>query len=470
MSTHTLMPLMMPRSSVPKIARARKGPMRAPSPRAAYRMPIPRSPALNTSRPNTASIRITPVPTPNIVFEMSRAAIRRFCPANCRTSLKAWTRPPVAAALVRPVVVSRLLERPSDADDEEAAQREAGRVQGECGVTAQGHGDQAAECRAQREDHAPRRAEEDVCLAKAPQARRCSAARRICRLEERGSERHQRDRHEADPESVGRLHQEQRQGHRYAEEVGTDHQEPAVEAVRHHARDGRCQGEAAGLQNDDERRCRRRICEVEYQPEERDGREPIAREADQLGRVEAPEGRVLPEQPEIGGQPSKHGRDRLGQCGCGPSGLQQSLRCLLSSNSSALPGPSPGCSSCSRRSAPGSLIDCGMFQGAPGDRMRNFVPFSFDPSSLDALLLTHAHLDHCGLIPRLVISGFGGPIYATSGTAELAAFVLLDSGRLQQEFAKREMRWERAPSRRGRGGRRRRAVAVRIGAATRDRQ
>ena len=89
------------------------------------------------------------------------------------------------------------------------------------------------------------------------------------------------------------------------------------------------------------------------------------------------------------------------------------------------------------------VIDCGMFQGAPGDRMRNFVPFSFDPSSLDALLLTHAHLDHCGLIPRLVISGFGGPIYATSGTAELAALVLLDSGRLQQEFAKREMRWER---------------------------
>jgi len=89
------------------------------------------------------------------------------------------------------------------------------------------------------------------------------------------------------------------------------------------------------------------------------------------------------------------------------------------------------------------LIDCGIFQGTPADRMRNLVPFAFDPSGVDALLLTHAHLDHCGLIPRLVNSGFKGPMYATSGTIELAALVLLDSGRLQQEFAKREMRWER---------------------------
>src|SRR5262245_7216433 len=89
------------------------------------------------------------------------------------------------------------------------------------------------------------------------------------------------------------------------------------------------------------------------------------------------------------------------------------------------------------------LIDCGIFQGTPDDRMRNYVSFGFDPAGLDALLLTHAHLDHCGLIPRLVNSGFKGPMYATSGTIELAALVLLDSGRLQQEFAKREMRWER---------------------------
>src|SRR3954453_5824402 len=89
------------------------------------------------------------------------------------------------------------------------------------------------------------------------------------------------------------------------------------------------------------------------------------------------------------------------------------------------------------------LIDCGMFQGPPEERIRNQVPFGYEPAEVDAMLLTHAHLDHCGQIPRLVKSGFRGPIYATAGTVELAALVLLDSGKLQQEFAKREMRWER---------------------------
>jgi Cft2 family RNA processing exonuclease len=89
------------------------------------------------------------------------------------------------------------------------------------------------------------------------------------------------------------------------------------------------------------------------------------------------------------------------------------------------------------------LIDCGMFQGTPEERIRNQVPFAYEPGELDAMLLTHAHLDHCGQIPRLVKAGFHGPIYATAGTTELAALVLLDSGKLQQEFAKRETRWER---------------------------
>jgi metallo-beta-lactamase family protein len=89
------------------------------------------------------------------------------------------------------------------------------------------------------------------------------------------------------------------------------------------------------------------------------------------------------------------------------------------------------------------LIDCGMFQGTPEERIRNNVPFAYEPEQVDAMLLTHAHLDHCGQIPRLVKAGFRGPIYATAGTIELAALVLLDSGKLQQEFAKREMRWER---------------------------
>ena len=89
------------------------------------------------------------------------------------------------------------------------------------------------------------------------------------------------------------------------------------------------------------------------------------------------------------------------------------------------------------------LIDCGMFQGTPEERIRNQVPFAYDPADVDAMLLTHAHLDHCGQIPRLVKAGYRGPIYATAGTIELAALVLLDSGKLQEEFAKRDMRWER---------------------------
>ncbi|MBI3522869.1 MAG: MBL fold metallo-hydrolase [Chloroflexi bacterium] len=94
------------------------------------------------------------------------------------------------------------------------------------------------------------------------------------------------------------------------------------------------------------------------------------------------------------------------------------------------------------------LIDCGMFQGNPHDVARNRVPFAYDPATLDALLLTHAHLDHCGLIPHLVAEGFKGPIYATRGTVELATLVLLDSGKLQEEFSQRHDRFvKRHPDR-----------------------
>jgi metallo-beta-lactamase family protein len=89
------------------------------------------------------------------------------------------------------------------------------------------------------------------------------------------------------------------------------------------------------------------------------------------------------------------------------------------------------------------VIDCGLFQGPPAERVRNLVPLGYDPSTIDAMLLTHAHLDHCGLIPHVVKAGYRGPIYATAGTIELAALVLLDSGRLQEQFTKREMRWEK---------------------------
>lgn len=88
------------------------------------------------------------------------------------------------------------------------------------------------------------------------------------------------------------------------------------------------------------------------------------------------------------------------------------------------------------------LIDCGMFQGSPNESIRNRIPLGFDPSSLDAILITHAHLDHCGLLPIAVREGYSGPIHVTSATAELATLVLLDSGRLHEEFAKRESRWE----------------------------
>ncbi len=89
------------------------------------------------------------------------------------------------------------------------------------------------------------------------------------------------------------------------------------------------------------------------------------------------------------------------------------------------------------------LIDCGMFQGSPNEVIRNRVPLGFEPSELDAILITHAHLDHCGLLPVVVREGFDGPIYLTTASAELVEIVLLDSGRLQEEFAKRHSRWER---------------------------
>ena len=87
------------------------------------------------------------------------------------------------------------------------------------------------------------------------------------------------------------------------------------------------------------------------------------------------------------------------------------------------------------------VIDCGMFQGSPHDVLRNRVPFAYDPKAIDALLLTHAHLDHCGLIPHVSALGFRGPVYATRGTVELTRLVLLDSAKLQEEFAAKHQRF-----------------------------
>ncbi|MEX2184116.1 MAG: MBL fold metallo-hydrolase RNA specificity domain-containing protein [Chloroflexota bacterium] len=89
------------------------------------------------------------------------------------------------------------------------------------------------------------------------------------------------------------------------------------------------------------------------------------------------------------------------------------------------------------------LVDCGMFQGSPNESVRNRIPFGFDPQGLDAVVLTHAHLDHCGRLPLLVKAGYRGPVHATAGTVELATLILLDSGHLHEEFAKRDARKER---------------------------
>lgn len=79
------------------------------------------------------------------------------------------------------------------------------------------------------------------------------------------------------------------------------------------------------------------------------------------------------------------------------------------------------------------LVDCGLFQGPREIRSRNWEPFPVDPASIDAVVLTHAHLDHCGYLPALVRDGFSGPVFATPNTAALAQIVLRDSAKLQEE-------------------------------------
>ena len=82
------------------------------------------------------------------------------------------------------------------------------------------------------------------------------------------------------------------------------------------------------------------------------------------------------------------------------------------------------------------MVDCGMFQGLKELRLKNWNPLPIDPAEVDAVLLTHAHLDHCGYLPKLVKDGFRGKIYTTEFTAKLAEVILLDSARIQTEDAK----------------------------------
>jgi metallo-beta-lactamase family protein len=82
------------------------------------------------------------------------------------------------------------------------------------------------------------------------------------------------------------------------------------------------------------------------------------------------------------------------------------------------------------------LIDCGLFQGLKELRVRNWTEFPVAPDSLDAVILTHAHLDHVGYLPRLVMQGYRGRVFCTGGTADLCRLVLPDSARIQEEDAR----------------------------------
>jgi metallo-beta-lactamase family protein len=89
------------------------------------------------------------------------------------------------------------------------------------------------------------------------------------------------------------------------------------------------------------------------------------------------------------------------------------------------------------------LIDCGMVQGGREAPARNHKPFDFDPHSIDFVLLTHAHIDHSGLLPKLVLNGFDGPVYTTRATTDLLGVMLPDSGHIQEMDADRAKRRHR---------------------------
>ena len=82
------------------------------------------------------------------------------------------------------------------------------------------------------------------------------------------------------------------------------------------------------------------------------------------------------------------------------------------------------------------LVDCGLFQGIKAIRKKNWDPFPVDVKTIDSVVLTHAHLDHCGYLPLLARQGYENPIFATHYTTQLASVILHDSAHLQMEDAK----------------------------------
>lgn len=94
------------------------------------------------------------------------------------------------------------------------------------------------------------------------------------------------------------------------------------------------------------------------------------------------------------------------------------------------------------------LVDCGFYQERQF-RKRNWDPFPVPPASINAVLLTHAHLDHCGFLPKLVKEGFKGKIYCTTATADIAQIILLDSAKIQEEDAKHKRKRHKKERRKG---------------------
>ncbi len=94
------------------------------------------------------------------------------------------------------------------------------------------------------------------------------------------------------------------------------------------------------------------------------------------------------------------------------------------------------------------VIDCGLYQERDF-KDRNWAPFGVDPTTIDAVLLTHGHLDHCGLLPRLVAQGFDGPVYCTPATSEIANIVMQDSGHIQEDDAAYKLKRHKKEGREG---------------------